>query len=308
MNPDVRKLVRMRGFKPMNTLREVLQQAQAERVAVGHFNVSDFTLLKAVFSAARELRLPVIVGASEGERSFFGTRQIAALVKSLREEYDHPIFLNADHTHSVISAIEAACAGFDAVVFDRSGLPLEDNIRQTKDAIQQLRSINPSILVEGEIGDIGTGSEIHKDEATVVRSLTSAADAKEFVQQTGVDVLAPAVGNAHGMVQSMVEGTTRKRLDIERIRAIKSASGIFLTLHGGSGTDDVDLREAISAGINMIHINTELRVAWRHGLENGLAKDNDEVVPYRILPSAVDTVQRVVASRLSLFNQPRMRI
>ena len=116
------------------------------------------------------------------------------------------------------------------------------------------------------------------------------------------------VGNTHGMVPSMVEGTTRKQLDIERIRAIKSASGIFLTLHGGSGTDDVDLREAISAGINMIHINTELRVAWRHGLENGLARDKDEVVPYRILPTAVETVQRVVASRLCLFNQPRMRI
>jgi fructose-bisphosphate aldolase class II len=292
----------------MNTLREVLQQAQAERVAVGHFNVSDLTLLKAVVSAARELRLPVVVGASEGERSFLGTRQIAALVKSLREEFDHPLFLNADHTHSDISAVEAARAGFDAVVFDRSALPLEDNIRETKDAIQQLRLINPSILVEGEIGDIGTGSEIHKDEPAVVRGLTSAADAKEFVEQTGVDVLAPAVGNAHGMVPSMVEGTTRKHLDIERIRAIKSASGIFLTLHGGSGTDDVDLREAISAGINMIHINTELRIAWRHGLENGLAKDKDEVVPYRILPTAVETVQRVVASRLCLFNHLRMRI
>jgi fructose-bisphosphate aldolase class II len=292
----------------MNTLREVLQQAQTERVAVGHFNVSDLTLLKAVVSAARELRLPVVVGASEGERSFLGTRQIAALVKSLREEFHHPLFLNADHTHSDISAVEAARAGFDAVVFDRSALSLEDNIRQTKDAVQQLRLINPSILVEGEIGDIGTGSEIHKEEPAVVRGLTSATDAKEFVEQTGVDVLAPAVGNAHGMVPSMVEGTTRKHLDIERIRAIKSASGIFLTLHGGSGTDDVDLREAISAGINMIHINTELRIAWRHGLENGLAKDKDEVVPYRILPTAVETVQRVVASRLCLFNHLRMRI
>jgi fructose-bisphosphate aldolase class II len=290
----------------MNALREVLQQAQASGVAIGHFNISDFALLKAVFSTARELRLPVVAGASEGERAFFGTQQLAALVKSLRDESGHPLFLNADHTHSLVSAVEAAHAGFDAVVFDLSALPFEDNIRQTTDAVQELRSINPSILVEGEIGDIGTGSEIHKDEPTVVRSLTSVADAKEFVEQTGIDSLAPAVGNTHGMVRSMVEGATRKRLDIERIRAIKSASGAFLTLHGGSGTEDADLREAISAGINLIHINTELRVAWRRGLEKGLAKDKDEVVPYRILPSAVESVQRVVASRLSLFNQPRI--
>jgi fructose-bisphosphate aldolase class II len=289
----------------MKTLRETLQQAQSGGFAIGHFNVSDFTLLKAVFSAAHELRLPVVVGASEGERAFFGTQQLAVLVKSLREEFDHPLFLNADHTHSLASALEAARAGFDSVVFDRSALPFEDNIRVTKYAVQQLKSIYPSILMEGEIGDIGTGSEIHKDEPISARSLTSAAEAKEFVEQTGIDILAPAVGNAHGMVRSMVGGTTRKRLNIERIRDIKTSSGAFLTLHGGSGTKDADLRDAISAGINMIHINTELRVAWRRGLDNALAKDEDEVVPYRILPGAVEAAQRVVASRLSLFNQPR---
>ncbi len=159
--------------------------------------------------------------------------------------------------------------------------------------------------MEGEIGDIGTGSEIHKEEATSVRSLTSASEAKEFVEATGIDILAPAVGNAHGMVRSMVEGTTKKRLSIDRIREIKAASHRFLTLHGGSGTEDGDLRQAIGAGINMIHLNTELRVAWRRGLEDGLGKDKDQVVPYRILPAAVEAVQRVVTSRLTLFIHPR---
>jgi fructose-bisphosphate aldolase class II len=152
--------------------------------------------------------------------------------------------------------------------------------------------------VEGEIGDIGTGSEMHKDEPISVCNLTSVTEAKEFVKATGIDILAPAVGNAHGMVRSMVEGTTRKRLDIDRIRDIKSASHIFLTLHGGSGTEDGDLRRAIAAGINMIHINTEVRVAWRRGLEKGLAKDKDQVVPYKVLPEAMDAVRQVVASRL----------
>jgi fructose-bisphosphate aldolase, class II len=146
---------------------------------------------------------------------------------------------------------------------------------------------------------------VKPNEGHSVRSLTSASEAKEFVEATGIDILAPAVGNAHGMVRSMVEGTTRKRLNIERIREIKSASHTFLTLHGGSGTEDGDLRQAIAAGINMIHLNTELRVAWRRGLEDGLGKDKDQVVPYKILPAAVETVQRVVTSRLTLFNQRR---
>src|SRR5208282_368875 len=125
----------------------------------------------------------------------------------------------------------------------------------------------------------------------------SPEEAKQFVESTGVDILAPAVGNMHGMLRSMVRGETKKRLDIERIANIKRAARVLLTLHGGSGTDDEDLRKAIAAGINIIHINTELRVAWRRGLERGLAEEPDEVVPYKILPSAVDAVQHVVASR-----------
>ena len=117
----------------MQTLRDALRQAEQRGAAIGHFNVSDLVLLKGVFTAAQELNVPVIVGASEGERSFMGVRQIAALVKSLRDECDYPIFLNADHTHSLAGAEEIARAGFDSVVFDRSALPREENVRQTSD-------------------------------------------------------------------------------------------------------------------------------------------------------------------------------
>jgi fructose-bisphosphate aldolase class II len=287
----------------MRTLRDVLEQAQKNRVAVGHFNIADFVMLKGVFASAQQLKVPVIVGASEGERKFLGVRQIAALVRSLREEYDYPIFLNADHTHSLASAVEAAKAGFDAIVFDLSALPFEDNIRQTKEAIAALKAINPAILIEGEIGDIGTGSEIHDVAPDLSKGLTSPEEAKHYVDATGVDILAPAVGNMHGMSQSMVQGTAKKRLQIERIAEIKNATGIFLTLHGASGTDDEDLRKAIAAGINIIHINTEVRVAWRRGLDEALAKQPKEVVPYKILPAVIESIEQVVVSRLKLFNE-----
>jgi fructose-bisphosphate aldolase class II len=289
----------------MPTLRDALERSQKQGVAIGHFNVSDLTLLKAVFTSARELNVPVLVGASEGEREFMGTRQIAALVRSLREEFDFPVFLNADHTHTLAKAKEAARAGFDAVVFDLSALPFEENVRQTKEAVEALKSVHPAILVEGEIGEIGTGSEIHETAPDLRKSLTTPAQAKQFVQSTGIDILAPAVGNMHGMLESMVRGETKKHLEIERIAEIKKAAQVPLTLHGASGTDDGDLRGAIAAGINIVHINTELRVAWRRGLEGSLASQREEVVPYKLLAPVVESVKQVVTSRLKLFNHYR---
>jgi len=286
----------------MHSLSQLLEQSQMSGVAIGHFNVSDITLLKAVVSSALELQVPVLVGVSEGEREFIGTRQISALVRSLREEFDFPIFLNADHTHSLEGAIEAVRCGFDAITFDRSVLPFEKNVRETRQAIETLKAINPGVVVEGEIGDIGTGSEIHADDASEPAVPTSPEEARQYVEATGVDVLAPAVGNWHGLLKSMVSGTAKKHLDIALIAQIKDAVGIPLTLHGGSGTDDEDLQNAISAGINIVHINTELRVAWRRGLEEGLADDIYQVVPYKILPRAVELVKQVARSRLELFN------
>ena len=283
-------------------LREALVDADRRRIAVGHFNVSDLAALKGVVAAAAALRLPVLVGVSEGERDFVGVRQIAALIRTIRDEHTHPVFLNADHTHSLPRAEEAARAGFDEIIFDGSVLPFEDNVRQTKRAVEAIRSIDPSIVVEGEIGYIGTSSAILTEVPKGTGALTTPAEAREFVQATGIDVLAPAVGNMHGMLASMVSGAERKRLDIERIKAIKEATGVPMTLHGGSGTDDEDFRRAIKAGMTIVHINTELRLAWRRSIERALTQHPDEVAPYKILPDAVKAVQEVVAGRLRLFS------
>jgi fructose-bisphosphate aldolase, class II len=290
----------------MDSLRSVLTGLEKEGAALGHFNVADLVLLKGVLAAAAETGVPVMVGASEGERDFFGTHELAAVVKSLREESGVPVFLNADHTHSLTKAVEAVKAGFDSVVADFSALPFAENVSRTKEAVEALKAINPSVVVEGEIGNIGTGSEIHDTVGKEFRTLTTPEEAREFVAATGIDVLAPAVGNMHGMLKSMVQGKEKKRLNIERIGEIKKAAGTFLTLHGGSGTDDADFRNAIAAGINIIHINTELRVAWRRSLEDSLKRQPNEVVPYKILPPVVDSVKQVVGSRLRLFSAQRM--
>ncbi|MGD0118532.1 MAG: class II fructose-bisphosphate aldolase [Candidatus Binatus sp.] len=286
----------------MTSLREVLKRAEADKIAVGHFNFSDLVAFNAIVAAARDLKLPVMVGVSEGEREFTGVQQAAALVKAIRDEYDYPIFLNADHTHSIAKAEVAAKAGFDEIIFDGSALPFEENIVQTKKAIEAIKSINPAILVEGEIGWIGSSSAVMDKIPKGVGILTTPEEAKHFVDATKVDVLAPAVGNMHGMLESMVHGDVEKRLNIERIGEIKAAAKIFMTLHGGSGTNDDDFKRAIKAGMTIVHVNTELRIAWRRGVEAGLAALPNEVAPYKILGPAVESVKEVVSSRLALFS------
>src|SRR5580658_9130451 len=203
----------------MKTLQQIVAEADEQKAGVGHFNISDLVALKAVYSAARELSVPVLVGVSEGERDFTGVHQIAALVRSLREQDGFPIYLNADHTHSIEKAREAAQAGFDLVVFDGSALPFEENVAQTKQAVIEMKAIHPSIVVEGEVGFIGSSSSIHEKIPDNMSPMTTPEQASEFVQRTGVDVLAPAVGNMHGMLKSMVEGKTKKHVDPARIAA-----------------------------------------------------------------------------------------
>lgn len=285
----------------MKSLLEYLRESDEKKVAIGHFNISDLAALKAIFESAKKLNLPVIIGVSEGEREFIGVSQAAALVASLRHEYNFPIFLNADHTHSIEKVREAAMADYDQIIFDGSSLSLDENIKQTKEAVQVAKSINPNIVMEGEIGFIGTSSEII-DKAPDNLELTTPQDAKRFVEETGIDVLAPAVGNMHGLLKTMLSGEVEKRLNIPLIKNIKAATGKFMTLHGGSGTNDNDFVEAIKSGMTIVHVSTELRVAWRKGVEQGLKDNQEEVAPYKIFPPAVSNIKTVVENRLNLFN------
>lgn len=283
----------------MKSLREIIKEAENKKTVTGHFNVSDIVGLKAVFEAARGLQVPIIIGVSEGERDFLGVRQVAALIKSLREEFNYPIFLNADHTKSLEKIKEAVEAGFDAVMFDGSELPLEENIKKTKEAVEYVKG---EILVEAELGYIKGSSTILSTSDTLIikeEDLTKPEEAGQFVKETGIDLLAPAVGNIHGLLKDVPQPD----LNIERIRQIKSVVGIPLVLHGGSGISDEDFLAAIDAGISIIHINTELRLAWRKGIERALKAKPDEIVPYKLLLQVIEEIKMVVEHKLKLFNK-----
>lgn len=286
----------------MKTLRETLQDAESRKVAVGHFNISNLEALWGIFRAAQKLDLPVVIGVSEGERKFVGVRQAVALVQSIRTEFDYPIFLNADHTYTVEGVQEAIDAGFDSVIFDGVKLSKEENIERAKACVAIARSSGRDVLVEAEIGYIGSSSklldEIPEGAAINLESLPTGDDARQFVEATGVDLLAPAVGNIHGMLKN----SPNPELFIDRIREIKVSSGVPLVLHGGSGIRDANFVDAIQAGISCIHINTEIRVAFRDALKEALMRNPDEVAPYKFLEPGLIAVSKVVEERLRLFN------
>jgi len=283
-------------------LRTIIKEAEEKKIAIGHFNFSNLEGLWAIFNAGKELNVPVIAGVSEGERDFVGVREAVALVKSLREGENYPIFLNADHTYSVERIKEAALAGYDAVIFDGAKLSFTENVQKTKEAVEAAKSINPNILVEGELGYIGTSSklldEIPEGAAVTPESFTKPEEAKEFVEKTGVDLFAPSVGNIHGMLKN----TSDPRLDIKRVEEIRKVCGVPLVLHGGSGTVDEDFQNAIKAGISIIHINTELRVAFKEGLKTSFAKDPEEIAPYKFMKGGREAMGEVIKKRLKLFN------
>ncbi len=292
----------------MKSLRQVIGEAQQAKTAVAHFNISELGTLKAIFSAGQELstpakHIPIIIGVSEGERDFIGLAQAVALVKSLRDQYDYPIFINADHTHSVEKAKAAIDAGFDAVIIDGGALPLAQNIAMTKEVVAYARGRAYEVLIEGELGYIGSGSEVLKEvpkgAAITIDSITKVSEAQEFVTATGVDLLAPAVGNIHGMFA----GAPNPHLFIDRVKEISEAVKLPLVLHGGSGTPDEDFMKSVDAGVAIIHISTELRRAWRAGEEKALHDKPDEVAPYKLLEPAVAEVAKVALARLKLFNR-----
>ncbi len=286
----------------MKTLRECLAHAVETKTAIGHFNISNLEGLWAVFNSAKELNVPVIIGVSEGERHFVGVKQAVALVRSLREEYDFPIYLNADHTYSFEKVKEAVDAGYDAVIFDGTELPFEENIKVTKQCVDYARSVNPEILVEGELGFIGKSSKILEGIPAGVKIskefLTKPDEAKKFVDETRIDLLAPALGNLHGMLQ---EGRAPP-LNLERIAELAVAVKIPLVLHGGSGNSAEDFSSAIKHGVSIIHINTEIRLAYHRALVLSLQENPEEIAPYKYLKEPRLAMGKVVDEKLRVFN------
>lgn len=286
----------------MKSLREYIEEAEDKKVAIGHFNISDMVGFWAIVNTSKKLNLPVIIGLSEGERDFFGVKQIKALVDDLQTE-GMPIFLNADHTYSLEKIKEVIDIGFDSIITDSADKPFEENVRYTKEVVEYKKKKKRKILVEAELGFIGRSSniidKIPEGASFTDEMMTKPEEAEEFVKQTSIDMLAPAVGNIHGMLKS----GHNPKLNIERIKRIRDVAGVPLVLHGGSGITDYEFKQAIDAGISIIHINTEIRLAYKKGIQKALSEKPDEIAPYKFLRPGLEAMQQIIEQRLKLFNR-----
>lgn len=278
-------------------LKNLLSKASKSDYALGHFNFADSITLSAIVSACKEARSPVFIGTSEGESSFLGLEYAVFLRDAVSKESGLPVFLNADHFKSYDMAKAAIDAGYDSVQIDASKLSFEENITLSKKVVEYAKKVSADISVEGELGYIRGSSEILKEEIDITPDdLTSPVDAKKFVEETGVDRLAVAIGNIHGI---SVKGNPK--LDLQRLQEINDAiPGIALTLHGGSGISDKDIKESLSLGMSNVHVNTEIRVAFSNSLRETLDK-NDETTPYKYFSEAHKAAKNVVLGKLSLF-------
>jgi len=211
---------------------------------------------------------------------------------------NYPVFLNADHHTSFESVKKCIDAGFDSVIIDGANLSFDENVRITKQCVNYARSVNSTTLVEAELGYIGSGSNVKDTIPEGAGILTKPEEAKKFVELTGIDMLAPSVGSIHGLIKS-----GKPHINEELVAKIKKVTGIPLVLHGGSGLRDEDFTNAIKAGISIIHISTEIRLAYDEALKKSLADNPNETTPYKILQPAVGAIEKVVYSRLKLFNE-----
>ncbi|HAU07519.1 MAG: Tagatose-bisphosphate aldolase [Candidatus Yanofskybacteria bacterium GW2011_GWF1_44_227] len=282
----------------MENLNYYLKRAREKGQAIGHFNFVTEDVLKTIILGAKESGAEaVMVGTSEGEANFIGLREAVAMVGALRIDLEFPVFLNADHFKSFEKCREAMDAGYDSIIMDGSHLSNSDNIDVTKKVVDYAKSLNMAITVEGEIGYMKGSSQVQDKIEISPADFTKPEEAKDFVEKTGVDRLAIVFGNIHGIVTQQEE-----RLDIAHLKNIISAMpSVFYVLHGASGLDDDDIRAAIEAGISNIHFNTELRVAYKEGIDDAIHAQPGEVTPYKYLAAADEEVKKVVMAKTKLF-------
>lgn len=262
-------------------LKELIYSLK-ENQAILHYNVATFEQIKAGILAVKETKIPLIFAVSEGERKYLG----ADLIKEIIDFYkkDLPIFLNADHSKSKESAMQAIDLNYDAVLFDGSELSLEENIKITKEIVSY--RADKEILIEGEVGKIKGQSEIQKEIEINQEDLTKVEDAIKFVEETKVDLLAVSIGNVHGIVEKEPE------LDFDLAQKIYSAVKVPLVLHGASGLSLEKIKKAINFGFKIVHINTDFRKIWKEKLKEELQKET--VAPYKILEPVVNAIKNQI--------------
>lgn len=281
--------------------REAMQRAREQRFALGAFNLDNQETLIAVARAAKAKNAPVLVELSQGEVDALGLENIRDMVDNYKQEYNVEMYINLDHSPTIAAAIAGIEAGFEFIHIDisqaRKDASLEEIIAETRQVVDYARLTGA--LVESEPHYFGGSSNLHTEKinySEIRKTFSTPEGARSFVEATGIDTFAAAIGNLHGKYP------VPKKLDIDLLRSIRDAISCNISLHGGSGTPGHYFTEAVKVGVTKVNINSDMRVAYRKTLEQMLEQNKSEFAVVKLMEEVKDAVQGVVESKIDMFN------
>lgn len=281
--------------------RTAMARARREKFALGAFNLDNQETLIAVVRAAAATQAPVMVEVSQGEVELLGLENVRDLVDNYKAEYGVEIYINLDHSPTVETAKAGIDAGFEFIHIDVSQAEHDASeeiiIARTKEVVEYAKKTGA--IVESEPHYFGGGSNRFTkafDIEEVRKTFSTPESAKAFVESTGIDTFAAAVGNLHGSYP------IPKRLDLDLLKDIRSAIDCNISLHGGSGTPGHYFEDAVAIGVTKININSDMRVAYRTTLEQQLKENKTEFAVIKLMDDVIDAVQKVVESKIKSFN------
>ena len=280
--------------------RHLMQRSRQQGFAVGAFNIDNQETLIAICKAAQNLNAPVLVEVSQGEVDALGLENIRDMVDNYRDEYGIEIYVNLDHSPTVEACKKAIDAGFEFIHIDISqadhDASEEDIIAKTREVVEYARFTGA--LVESEPHYFGGSSNLHTEEIdyeAIKQTFSTSEGARSFVEATGIDTFAAAIGNLHGKYP------VPKVLDLELLQRIRDAIDCQISLHGGSGTPLEYFQQAAQIGVSKININSDMRVVFRETLEKVLRENPDEYAVVKLMPEVYGAVQAVVEEKIRAF-------
>jgi len=280
--------------------RHLMQRSRSQKFAVGAFNIDNQETLIAVCRAAQKLQSPVLVEVSQGEVKAMGLENVRDMVDNYKAEYGVEMYVNLDHSPTVEDCKRAIDAGYEFIHIDISqanhDATTEQIIEKTREVVEYAKFTGA--LVESEPHYFGGSSNVHTEDINyeeIKKTFSTPEGAKEFVEATGIDTFAAAIGNLHGKYP------VPKELDLELLQRIREAIGGQISLHGGSGTPLHYFEEAAKIGVGKININSDMRYVFRKSLEKVLADNPDEYAVVKLMPEVYEAVQQVVEEKINAF-------
>ncbi len=289
--------------------RQLMERARAEKFAVGAFNIDNQETLRSIVKAAKVKNSPVLIQASKGEVDAIGLENIRDMVENYKKEFGVEMYINLDHSPSVEDAIEGIEAGFEFIHIDisqahKDGSASDEQIvEETKRVVAYAKFTGA--LVESEPHYFGGGSNVFTeafDAEEIKKTYSTPEGARAFVEATGIDTFAAAVGNLHGSYP------VPKILDLELLQRVRDVIDCNISLHGGSGTPGHYFEEAAKIGVQKVNINSDMRKAYRMTLEKLLTENKTEYAVIKLMGAVEDAIQAVVEAKIDMFGSANKAI